>query len=137
MLKELLKQEVEGKGLSSREASKVIGVSHTTIIRALRGDMIDLDTIVKIADWMNVRPAHLLNVFGGTEQSLADKIAVVLEMNPKLVEVFTEAITQIQDGNASPDIIEDIAAYAGYAMSVKRGYNIGTEVDENRSKVNA
>ena len=137
MLRELLKQEVETQGLSSREASKVIGVSHTTIIRALRGDVIDLDTIVKIADWMNVRPAHLLNVYGDNDKSLADQIAIVLERNPRLLEIFTEAIKRIQSGEASPDIIEDIAAYAGYMLEVKNDISLekNHSVVTNRSEV--
>ncbi|MFH2040299.1 MAG: helix-turn-helix transcriptional regulator [Chloroflexota bacterium] len=134
MLRELLKQEVEKQGLSSREASKVIGVSHTTIIRALRGDVIDLDTIVKIADWMNVRPAHLLDVYGSNDKSLADRIAIVLERNSRLLEIFTEAIGKIQSGEASPDIIEDIAAYAGYVLDIKRGISIEKDI-VNGSKV--
>src|SRR5215212_9747532 len=42
MLKIALQKVMQDKGLSSHKAAEAIGVSHTTILRALRGETVDV-----------------------------------------------------------------------------------------------
>ncbi len=110
------------KSLSSRQVAKDIGVSHTTIIRALRGDIVDIDTVLKIGPWMGVKPATLLNSMVTTEFGLPDQIAVMLENAPLLASQFAKAIKAIKDEKVDPAIIADIAAYAAYKINLSSSH---------------
>ena len=50
MLSKLLKEKCQKLELSSRQAAEEVGVSHATILRALRGDVMDLDTLIKMSE---------------------------------------------------------------------------------------
>lgn len=52
MLAVVIKKRCADLELSSRQAAEAAGVSHTTILRALRGKSIDLDTLIKISEWL-------------------------------------------------------------------------------------
>jgi hypothetical protein len=118
MLKQILEKELKERNLSSRGAADVIGVSHTTILRALRVDVVDLDTVLKVSDWLHVRPATLINSMNN-EAPLSDRIAAIVERNPRLSQVLTDATQAIEDGKADPAIIEDIVAYALYKLNLQ------------------
>lgn len=122
MLKAKLNQIMKEKSLSSRQVAKDIGVSHTTIIRALRGDIVDIDTVLKIGPWMGVKPATLLNSMVTTEFGLPDQIAVMLENAPLLASQFAKAIKAIKDEKVDPAIIADIAAYAAYKINLSSSH---------------
>jgi hypothetical protein len=83
MLKVKLKQEMKNRGLSTRQVAKEISKSHTTVLRALRGEIVDLDTIYKISDWLGVKPATLINSLANTKSALPDQIAVMLGKHPR------------------------------------------------------
>ena len=118
MLKQILEKELKERNLSSRGAADAIGVSHTTILRALRGDVVDLDTVLKVSDWLHIRPATLINSMNN-EAPLSDRIAAIVERNPRLSQVLTDATQAIEDGRADPAIIEDIVAYALYKLNLQ------------------
>src|SRR5687768_10090744 len=61
MLQILLENAMREKRLSAREAAEEIKVSHTTILRALKGEAVDVETIIKFANFLNIRPSELLN----------------------------------------------------------------------------
>ena len=50
MLSIVLKNAMDQQRLSSHKAAEAIGVSHTTILRALRGEAVDVETIIKIVE---------------------------------------------------------------------------------------
>ena len=118
MLKQILEKELKERNLSSRGAADAIGVSHTTILRALRGDVVDLDTVLKVSDWLHIRPATLINSMNN-EAPLSDRIAAIVERNPRLSQVLTDATQAIEDGRADPAIMEDIVAYALYKLNLQ------------------
>ena len=120
MLQTLLKDEQKKRGWSSRELAEAVGTSHTTILRALRGELVDLDTIVKIANWMNVRPSTLLDGFGKKDQ-VAVRVAVLVERVPGLAKTLEAAADAIDEGRAEPELIEDIVAYATYKLNLAGG----------------
>lgn len=117
MLKAKLAQEMKNKGLSTRQVAKDIGTSHTTILRALRGEAVDVGTIVKMSEWLGVKPSTLINSMASIS-ALPDQIAVMLGKHPRLENEFEQAIKKILDGTVDPSIIEDIAAYASYKINL-------------------
>jgi transcriptional regulator with XRE-family HTH domain len=118
MLAPLLKEKSMGLDLSFRQVAKEVGVSHATIIRAMNGEVVDLDTLIKMSEWLNVKPHTLLNSMSSANNVLADQIAVILDRNPKLKDLFNRAIKEIIDGDVGPDIIDDITAYAVFKLGI-------------------
>ncbi len=119
MLKEKLSQEMKKKLQSTHQVAKEIGTSHTTILRALRGEIVDMKTILKFSEWMGVKPATLVNSLADTRAALPDQIAVMLGKYPRLEEEFAKAIKAIVAGTVEPEIIEDIAAYAAFRINLR------------------
>ncbi len=119
MLKIMLSQEMKKRSLGTRQVAKEIGTSHTTILRALRGDIVDVGTILKISKWMGVKPSTLINSMATTKDVLSEQIAVMLKNYPSLEDEFSKAIDAILEGTVEPEIIEDIAAYAAYKINLR------------------
>ncbi len=117
MLSSLLGQKLANEGLSSRAAAKQIGVSHTTLLRALRGEPLDLSTVMSFAAWLGVELGDLVNNLDISSSSIGSEIAVALRGVPKLERAFADAMKMVRSGKVSPHVIEDIAAYASYRIN--------------------
>ncbi len=118
MLAEKLSQKMMENGLSPRQVGQKVGVSHTTILRAAKGDDVDVRTIIQLSKWLGVKPATLLNSMASTETGLADQIEVLLSGNPLLAQELGLAIEAVAKGQIAPVIIADIAAYAAYRIKL-------------------
>lgn len=115
MLQTMLQEAMTAKGLSSHAAAEQIGTSHSTILRALRGEKVDVDTIIKIANWLNVRPSELLNSMSDT--SLADEVAVLLKYSPELETELKDAVERVKAGQLDPAVVRDVVSYARYKFN--------------------
>jgi transcriptional regulator with XRE-family HTH domain len=122
MLAVKLSQVMEEKGLSPRQVAKEVGVSHTTILRAVRGDIVDVKTIIQLSEWLAIKPATLLNSMVTTDMGLPDQIAVLLAGYPLLEKEFAAAIEAVVSGKVAPVIIADIAAYAAYRIKLSSSH---------------
>jgi transcriptional regulator with XRE-family HTH domain len=115
-LSAILEVELRRRNQSVRQISEEIGVAHTTMNRALRGEQVGVDTILKIANWLNVAPAVLINAEGQGEDALVSQVALILKAEPRLGEVLKEALDRVADGRMSPEVFGDLAAYAAYRL---------------------
>jgi len=120
MLKNKLLQKIKANGMSTRQAAESIGVSHTTIIRALRGEAVDVATILKISEWLEVKPSTLINSMSPTKSGLPEQIMLMLAGSPILAKEFEKAINSIVEGTVDETVIADIAAYASYRVNLGR-----------------
>jgi transcriptional regulator with XRE-family HTH domain len=118
MLKSLLSSQIRNRGMSLRNAGKEIGISHTTIIRSLKGEIMDMSTQKKISDWLHVLPSTLLDTESKTDDALAYQIAALLEREPKLAMVFGDAIQKVQQETIDPSIISEIAAFVAFKINL-------------------
>jgi transcriptional regulator with XRE-family HTH domain len=118
MLQAKLKEVMKDKKLSTREVAIASEVSHTTIVRALRGDIVDLGTVLKLSKWLKVNPSTLLNSMADMESNLSEQIAILLEDNQLLAEEFKKAVEAVIEGKVEPSIIEDIAAYIAFRINL-------------------
>ena len=116
---QLIEDRMQKNRYSIREVSRQVGVAHTTIIRVLGKETVDVDTLIKLCKWLGVSPAIALDGMIKTDRTLADQIATVLEAYPGLKEVFTEAMERLNRGEISPDTMADLIAYANYRLNVK------------------
>jgi transcriptional regulator with XRE-family HTH domain len=123
MLQSLLNDKMKKRNMSARQVAEEINnqigeMSHTTILRAQKGEYVDIETLIKLSEWLGVIPSTLLNSMASTSRGLADKIAAVLERAPSLTREFGRAADLIIKEKISPDILEDIAAYAAYRINL-------------------
>jgi transcriptional regulator with XRE-family HTH domain len=117
MLKEVLVRAMHERGLSTREAAKEIGVSHSTVFRITRGDPFDVPTLIAVANWLGVRPSTLLDNIG--QSDAITETAMLVENVPGILDVLKDAVKAIQAGKADPAIITDIISYASYKLSLQ------------------
>ncbi len=118
MLSNLLLTKMRERGMSARAVSREIGIAHTTLNRILAGKGADLSTLELMAKWLGV---ELSTIIGTTEGDLAKQVALLIEAEPALAEVFTEAVQGVLNGKYSNKDIEDIVAYAAFRLN--RGVN--------------
>jgi hypothetical protein len=79
----------------------------------------DLATILKISEWLQVEPSTLVNsLVSSSTDGLADEIAILLRSNSLLAKEFLKAVTAINKGQVDPSLIEDMAAYAAYKFKL-------------------
>ena len=116
----LLAEAQKERGLSDRAMAQEIGVAYTTIARVMVGQTPDVTTILKVSEWLGVEAASLLNGEGFTQDTLAAQIAAVLETEPKLAQVFGEAMQRVLDGQMEPSTFRDLAAYAAYRLNLEK-----------------
>ena len=131
MLSEFLKKEMQARDLSVRQAAKEIGVSHSTIFRVLRGDPFDVQTLVQISNWLNVRPSTLLDNIG--KSNTINQIALLVESNPGITGILDEALEAVSKQQADPAIVQDIIAYAMYKLSLQKGLH--APIDQVRAEI--
>jgi hypothetical protein len=89
--------------------------------QAAQEEDFDLATAQKIADWLGVTPTSIIDAEGVGKDALAAQIAAVLEMEPKLAEVFGEAMQRVLDGRMDLRIFKELAAYAAYRINTAEG----------------
>jgi len=114
VLEVILKNKIAQKRLSIRSAALEIGIAHTTLNRILAGGNIDLDTILKISEWIGVKPSELL-------QLETDDVSLLVSSIPGLKEILAEAAEKIQTGELDISALADITAYAKFRVSENNG----------------
>lgn len=115
-LARLVQEKLNATGLSIRAAAREIGVSHTTLGRALSGEAVDLPTVTSISQWLGVDTATLLNAGAG---DLANDIAAFIELKPQLAPVFAEAIRRIEIGELDAEALNDVVRYVKFRFEVE------------------
>jgi transcriptional regulator with XRE-family HTH domain len=116
----LVKEKQQKLGLSDRGMAEEMGIAHATVRRIREGDTLDIETIRKIGDWLGVSPLALLAEEGIEKDALAAQIAAVLETEPQLASVFSEAMDRVLDGQMDPAVFRELATYAAYRLNLNK-----------------
>jgi|WetSurSiteA1Bulk_404760.scaffolds.fasta_scaffold85772_1 transcriptional regulator with XRE-family HTH domain len=95
---------MRGTRLSLREAGIQIGVSHMTVSRALRGEILELKNIESIANWLGVPPSRLIDLQAQDDQ-LAHQLSILLSTYPRIVQPAEEFIAKILDGSVQIEVL--------------------------------
>lgn len=119
-LARLIEERMAAQGMSLRQAGREIGIAHTTLKRILEGEPFDVATAQKIADWLGVPLSTLLDTEGASDDpdTLAAKIAAVIETEPRLARVFGDAMDRVLNGEMSNEAFRDLAAYAAFKFQL-------------------
>jgi len=87
---------------------------------ATDGQDTNLDTLEKVAEYLQVNPADLINVKSKVEaEALSAQIAALCEAEPRLAKVFQEAIYRLDQDEISPEAMRDIVRYAAYRFDME------------------
>ena len=113
MLKELLDQKIRERGLSLRTAATEIGVSHTTVVRVLKGEPADVPTLTKICTWLNVSPAMVLE---GEAYDATSVFTAISETIPGLLDILKEATEDFKAGELTAADLEEITSFIAFKL---------------------
>jgi len=117
MLGTLLGNKIKAKGISERQAAREIGVAPTTVGRILAGESVDVDTLVKVCEWIGVSPSTILDSFVSSDYNA--RILALLEAYPELSEILLSVIEKMKAGKIDPSFMKDIVAYIAYRSGDK------------------
>lgn len=73
----------------------------------------------------------MLDGYQSDEDNLDNRIASLLDMNPKLREVFEEAMDRYEEGEASAQAIEELMAYAAFRLGIEQVENKADPTEED------
>lgn len=114
-LAEKLRERMDLDGMSVRSAGQKIGVSHSTVARIVHGEAVDVDTLVKVCDFLNIPVESVLDVREEPEESLRD-LNLVISTEPELSQVFHKIAQGIINDEIDKTILAEIAAFANYRL---------------------
>lgn len=118
MIQQILQDEIKSRNISAREVARQSGVAHTTIMRILEGKNVDLDTLNKISDWLNVDVSYLVDL--NNKDNVASRIAAVLDKNSQLKVVFLDLIEKLNSQEIDSRDLEDIMVYIAFRLKYSR-----------------
>ena len=117
MLRVLLEGELDKRHLSVRAAAEQVGVAHTTLHRIINHEPIDLETMVKLCNWLGVRPSTILDAqSNNSDVSIPSIVASLIEMDSRLATIFSDLADDLQEGTVDPDDVKDVAYYIAYRL---------------------
>lgn len=121
ILATLLADALKQRGLSERETAKQIGVSPTTINRAIKGESVDVDTLIMICGWLGVSPSQVLDAMLPSNTSLVSALTTIVEADPRLVTIFDEAMVRLENHEIEVDDLRDLIRYAVFRLGLYNG----------------
>jgi transcriptional regulator with XRE-family HTH domain len=117
-VKSLIVQKMQSERLSVRRAASAIGISHTTLAAYLKGATIDLPTLTRICNWLNVSPRSAMGF--DTDSDVASAVATILETEPDLARIFREAASDVQLGSLPFEDFREIVHYAATRLRMAK-----------------
>lgn len=114
-LASLLRERMDIENLSVRAAAEKIGVSHSTVARAVNGETVEVDTLVKITDFLGIPVESVLDIKDSPDE-LLEQIVMILSIEPELSRVFGKIARKISNKEMDPKVLSEIAAFSAYRL---------------------
>ncbi len=122
ILSRVLRETIERRKLSVRQAAKEMGIAHTTLNRVLATGECEYATVLKIAKWTGVPTSTLINApVAKDEEELTYQLNEVLSHEPRLKAVFAEAVRRLNNGEMSEEALRELVAYMAYRINFIAG----------------
>ncbi len=115
-LRTLIIEKAKNERLSNRQIGTEVGVAHSTISRIMKGKQVSIDTLVKVAEWLEVDASDLLPKDSNSDD-LARSIAAIVNDVPELQEILQEAVDSMNRGEVHPETVREIVRYAAWRLS--------------------
>jgi len=121
MLPRVVQDEMDRRRLGLRPAAKEMGIAHTTLLRVLNSEPVDLDTLLKVSEWAGMSLSNMLGIEEtDDEKAILATMTAVVDADPELRGIFLEAHKALLNGEIKIEDLRDIANYAAYKLSVKQ-----------------
>ena len=114
-LSKMLSKRLSETNMSVRRAGLQIGVSHATVARAVNGETVEVDTLVRIADFLGVSIISLLDETD-TPDDVYERISVTFTIEPELKTVLADIARNIKDEKIDHKILSDVAIYTLFQL---------------------
>ena len=114
-LADKLKKQMDLENLSLRAAAKQIGVSHSTIDRVIAGRTVEIDTLIKISNFLQT-PVEDLLVESQETSTRIDRITQLFSVEPELADVLDKIAKALKSGHVDKKIISEISAFAAFRL---------------------
>ena len=120
MLVDLLREKMTKEGLSEREVARRVGVAPITVGRLLGGESVELEILEKMCNWLGVSLASALNARGVVDDKLAAQIALLVESEPELKNLFSNMLKDLSEESLSLNDVREIIRYATFRVSSRK-----------------
>lgn len=110
-----LRRRLDLEHMSLRDAGQAMEISHSTVARAMQGYAVDIATMVKMCEFLNVPVESVLELRDEPENSLKN-LNFVLSTEPELSQAFYEVAVGIVHGEIDKKILAEIAAFVRYRL---------------------
>jgi transcriptional regulator with XRE-family HTH domain len=115
ILAKALRERLDFAGLSVREAAEIIGVSHATVARAANGETVEVDTLIKIAEFLKT-PVESLLIEEEKHPDHLKTLLVLMSTEPELVDVLSKITKMVKDEIIDAKILSEISAFATFRL---------------------
>ena len=114
-LAEKLNEFMKLENLSLRAAAIKIGVSHSTIDRVLKGEMVEIDTLTKFSEFLKIPIDDLIGQSKEINKRF-DRISNLFSIEPELAEVLDKMVKGIKSGDIDKKIITEVSAFTAFRI---------------------
>jgi transcriptional regulator with XRE-family HTH domain len=123
-LQSLVQSKLKAEKLSIRRAAHHIGISHTTLASFLQGSTVDLDTVTRVCQWLNISVRTALGF--DTDSDTASAVAAILEAEPELGDIFRQAAESVSAGELPAEDFREIIQYAAIRLRMAKERRLAT-----------
>ncbi len=121
MLSNALKHKMQTERLSEREVARRTGLSNTTINNILKGEPVNINTLLCISRFLRIPPSLLLDSYlpdlDNGQATVASFVQYVYQ-HPELAEIVNDLAQLIREGKDISPILVEAFHYAGYRLGI-------------------
>ncbi len=117
----LLKNKMQTEGLSEREVARRTGLSNTTINSALKGQILNNNSLLCISEFLHVPPSSLLDSYLSdldNGQAIVASFVQYICHHPQLAEIVNDLAQQVREGKDIFPILVEALHYAAYRLGI-------------------
>ncbi len=120
ILAKAMRDTLNRRGLSNRQAAKQMGISPATVGRILSGKDVETPTLQLVCHWMGVSISDIVEAEKPGVDGIAARLAVILSRYPDLALVTGRAIDAMLDGTMNEDEIRSIVRFIQFQLDHNR-----------------
>jgi DNA-binding Xre family transcriptional regulator len=118
-IRQMVEQKLLAEGITIGEVAIKVGLSRATYYRFLKGDNLDMDTVIRLCKWLEVSPATILNIEApDNEVATLSTIAAIVNLDPRIAALFVGLANDFREGKVNINVAQDILAYSAFKLKL-------------------